>query len=81
MDILKIALDAGMQVWGNESAGQKGGRGVAGSMQALQRFADALYASGEKELWDARASFESRDTLVDCPAIRKLVESDPLMFI
>jgi len=77
MDIVKIALAAGMQVSGSDCAEYKDGGSVVGSLQALQRFADALHATVERESSGTRV----RDTLVDCPAIRNLVESDPLMFV
>jgi hypothetical protein len=77
MDILKIALDVGMQVGINDYADQNEARSVTGSLQTLQRFADALHATVKRESRSVRV----QDTLVDCPAIRNLVESDPLMFV
>jgi hypothetical protein len=45
MDIVKLAKDAGMQVVLDARIGREEYRSVHGSIQALQRFADALRAS------------------------------------
>jgi hypothetical protein len=46
VDILKIATQSGMLVTLDGRIGQQEYRSVCGSLQALQRFADALLASG-----------------------------------
>jgi hypothetical protein len=45
MDILKIAADSGMQVILDGRIGREEYRSVVGSVQALQRFAEALCRS------------------------------------
>jgi hypothetical protein len=45
MDILEIAANSGMQVILDGRIGREEYRSVYGSVQALQRFADALLAS------------------------------------
>ena len=50
MDILKIAVDSGMQVILDGRIGSEEYRSVVGSIQALQRFADALLMSVAHEI-------------------------------
>jgi len=54
MDILKIAEHSGMQIILNARIGREEYRCVYGSLQSLQRFADALLASGVNETEDKR---------------------------
>ena len=56
MDILKIAMDSGLQVILDGRIGREEYRSVVGSVQALQRFADALRMSvaHEAQIIDAR---------------------------
>ena len=49
MDILEIAANLGMIVTLNDRIGSEEYRSVYGSIQALQRFADALLASAANE--------------------------------
>ncbi len=63
MDILKLAKDAGMQVVLDGRIGGEEYRSVYGSVQALQRFADALRASAadETDRPGARAEIQRAD--------------------
>ncbi|NPT60327.1 hypothetical protein [Paraburkholderia elongata] len=54
MDILKITANSGMIVILNDRIGSEEYRSVYGSIQALQRFADALLVSAENETRDKR---------------------------
>lgn len=54
MDILEIAANSGMIVTPNDRIGSEEYRSVYGSIQALQRFADALLASAANETRDTR---------------------------
>jgi len=58
MDILKIAEHSGMQVILNGRIGHEEYRSVHGSIQALQRFADAVLASVASETEDVRRGVE-----------------------
>jgi hypothetical protein len=65
MDILKIAEHSGMQVILNGRIGREEYRSVHGSIQALQRFADALLASVVSETEDVRRGVEMSRPLSD----------------
>jgi hypothetical protein len=58
MDIVKLAKDAGMLVVLDGRIGREEYRSVYGSMQALQRFAEALRASIVDETDRLRARAE-----------------------
>ena len=65
MDILKIAEHSGMQVILNGRIGREEYESVHGSIQALQRFADALLASEVSETEDVRRGVEMSRPLSD----------------
>lgn len=81
VDIVKIAVDSGLQVKLEDCIDRDENRSVVGSLQALQRFADALRSSLALETQDALDPLYWRDPLIDCRAISKLIEADPLMLI
>ncbi|MFM0030742.1 hypothetical protein PQR70_31435 [Paraburkholderia madseniana] len=54
MDIMKIAANSGMIVILNDRIGSEEYRSVYGSIEARQRFADALLASSANETRDTR---------------------------
>jgi hypothetical protein len=81
VDIVKIAVDSGLEVILEGCIDREENRSVIGSLQALQRFADALRTSVALETQDAIEPDHWSDTLLDCRAISKLIESDPLMLI
>jgi hypothetical protein len=81
VDILKIATDSGMQVMLDGSIGREEFRSVVGSVQALQRFADALCMLDARETHDVHARVDTSDHLIDRRAIARLIEADPLLFI
>jgi hypothetical protein len=59
MDILKIAAESGMQVVLDGRIGREEYRSVVGSVQALQRFANALRISIAEEAQTLHGEFES----------------------
>ena len=81
MDILKIAMDSGMQVIAEDVAGCEETRGVVGSLQALQKFADALSMPVARDSRRSNGRTGMCEPIIDCPAIWRLVESDPLMIV
>ena len=68
MDILKLAQDAGMQVVLDGRIGREEYRSVYGTIQALQRFADALRASVADETDPPGAGAEISEKLGNCEA-------------
>ncbi|BCG04941.1 hypothetical protein PPGU19_095090 (plasmid) [Paraburkholderia sp. PGU19] len=65
MDILKLAADAGLQVLLDGRIGRIEYRSVTGSLQALQRFADALLRSAIKE---TRTHVEVNTSRIEFPS-------------
>jgi hypothetical protein len=61
MEILKIARDSGMQVILDDRIGREEYCSVVGSVQALQRFAEALCKSIVQETQGFRARVEECD--------------------
>lgn len=68
MDILKLAQDAGMQVVLEGRIGREEYRSVYGSIQALERFADALRASVADETHRPGARSEISEQFSNCEA-------------
>jgi hypothetical protein len=68
MDILKLAQDAGMEVVLDGRIGREEYRSVYGTIQALQRFADALRASVADETDPPGARAEITEKLGNCEA-------------
>jgi hypothetical protein len=59
MDILKIAAESGMQVILDGRIGREEYRSVVGSVQALERFANALRISIVDEAQSSHDEFEA----------------------
>ena len=68
MDILKLAQDAGMQVVLDGRIGREEYRSVYGTIQALQRFADALRASVADETDHPGTRAQISEQLGNCEA-------------
>jgi len=65
MDILEIAKNSGMQVILNGRIGREEYQSVYGSIQALQRFADALGASAGGAAHEASEGIDVSKTFLD----------------
>jgi hypothetical protein len=81
VDIVKIAVDSGLQVTLEGCINREENRVVVGSLRALQQFADALRRSVALESQDAFEPDRWSEALIDCRAISKLIEADPLMLV